>query len=112
MREVKSVDSSAAGPVRLQAFSNLSVVEYSTSIRAGRSVRLHTTARPSVTSPAATPCGMAGRDSCDLRMAGAYPSGAPAPSTPRPACTNRRRVTRPDADIARRLLDPGRDRPE
>jgi hypothetical protein len=41
--------------MRRSGFWNFSVVAYSTTSRAGRSVRLQTSARDEVTSPAATP---------------------------------------------------------
>ena len=77
-RAVKSVGSSAAGPTTRRGSAKLSVVAYSTTIRAGRSVRLQMTARPAVTSPAATPCGIAGRGRVGLDDRGRLPDAQPS----------------------------------
>jgi len=50
-----------------------SVVAYSTTIRAGRSVRLQTVARPAVTSPAEVPLGIPGRAPSEVTKPGARP---------------------------------------
>jgi hypothetical protein len=60
VREVKSDDSNAAGPRTRSGFANRSVVAYSTNMRAARSQRLHTIARPAPASPAVTPKGSDG----------------------------------------------------
>src|SRR5918999_975231 len=68
VRAVKSEVSSAAGPGTRRPSLKLSVVEDLTNKRA----------RPADTSPAAMPCGIAGRAVCDLMNAGARQADAPA----------------------------------
>jgi hypothetical protein len=75
---------------------NDSLVEYSTNIRAGRSVRLHTRPRPAVTSPDATPYGTCGRVDGDVTIAGACPkirrAGTRAPTPAAPATRRKSRL--------------------
>src|SRR2546425_5509516 len=94
-RAVKPVSSRAAGPTTRRASANESVVAYSTTIRAGRSVRLQTVARPAVTSPAEVPLGMPGRAPSEGTTPGARPAHArvpPSPMRPPSACRRKRRL--------------------
>src|SRR3989442_1070408 len=95
MRAVKPVSSRAAGPTTRRASANESVVAYSTTIRAGRSVRLQTVARPAVTSPAEVPLGIPGRAPSEVTTPGARPAHArepPSPMRPPTACRRKRRL--------------------
>jgi len=69
-RAVKSLSASAAGPSIRRALRIDASRASSTIIRAGRSVRLHSTARRSVTSPVITPDGTAGRIFSEVTIAG------------------------------------------
>src|SRR6185436_10383658 len=76
VRAVKSLPSKAIGPRTRCTAVKLCVVEYSTNIRAGRSLRLQITARPPDTSPAATPQGTPGGEFC-ARSKAAVGTAAP-----------------------------------
>jgi hypothetical protein len=94
---VKSLPSSASGPRTRTGFCIASVVAYSTIIRAGRSLRLHTMARSPVTSPVITPCGTCGRAASAMMIAGAvlWPNASRAAATRPPAPSSRlRRASR------------------
>ena len=99
-------------PATRRTFAKRSVVAYSTNIRAGRSVRLQTTARPAPTSPAATPCGSAGRRSLGLddgRARARPASGRPADSSGRGSGRSGPPEERPSIDAAApSLLEPRR----
>ena len=68
---MKPVSASATGPAWRRRSANDSRVDHSTIIRAGRSLRLQTSARSPVTSPTAVPNGMAGRWASLVTSAGA-----------------------------------------
>ena len=70
-RAVKSVVSSAWGPTMRCDCLNVSSYDHSTSMRAGRSLRLQTTTAPSLGSPNCRPCSACGRSAADTTMAGA-----------------------------------------
>src|SRR5215471_13818852 len=106
-RAVKSVSARAADPVIRRALRNASFVAYSTRIRAGRSVLLHTMARSPVTSPLCTPYGRVGLTLSGGTTAGACPCAHDRPPTTRlPAVTAaplsmlRRLIARPDPVVA------------
>src|SRR5439155_12643351 len=86
----------AVGPTIVRGSRNESVVEYSTAIRAGRSVLLQTTAPSAETSPLATPHGIAGRPLSGAASAFTPKRLAAPPTT---VAVNSRRDSR-----ARRLL--------
>src|SRR5215813_7339265 len=89
MRAVKSLSTSAAGPMTRRTSWNASVVAYSTMRRAGRSVRLQTIAASAVISPLATPHGIAGRVLSAVMIAGAVPCATTRrePNAPASAAT-------------------------
>jgi hypothetical protein len=91
---VKSLSASAAGPTMRRGFFIASSRASSTTSRAGRSVRLHSIARRSVTSPVMTPDGTAGRIRSDVTIAGAPCAKArgAASTAPAPAMKARRVV--------------------
>jgi hypothetical protein len=63
---VKSVSGSASMYTVSRMILKLSVVDTSTSMRAGRSARAHTTPEPMETSPDCTPCVIIGRSAARL----------------------------------------------
>ena len=93
MRAVKPVSGSAAGPTRRRASLNDSPVDHSTTIRAGRSVRLQTIARSPVTSPSIAPCASVGRALSSVISAAALRGTSSDPAAaPESVLTNRRRL--------------------
>src|SRR5207245_5424671 len=88
MRAVKPVSARASGPTIRGALANEAVVAYSTTIRAGRSVRLQTVVRPAVTSPAEVPLGIPGRAASALTSAGtSRAQSRPCPASMPPVAT-------------------------
>jgi hypothetical protein len=70
-RTVKSVVSSACGPRMRLTSRNCSSYDHSTSMRAGRSLRLHTITEPPLGSPKDSPCSACGRSLSAAMIAGA-----------------------------------------
>ena len=102
-RAVYPLSGSAAGPTTRRGFWKRSVAAYSTSMRAGRSVTLHTIARSAVTSPVWTPKGTPGRgDVCAATRCGQ----APAPSMALPAARVPPRKRRRERELGRVMSCP------
>ena len=86
------------GPDEALHVLELLIVHHSTSMRAARSLRLHTTTEPLLGSPNCKPCSAFGRSLSDTMIAGAplakVHRGSMTPAAvATPACKNRRRAT-------------------